>query len=165
MGDCQGESRSLAQRRSLFRFWTKLVHILAQKEALKQRTIQRFIVLKNRYQIFFGAHWCTHLLCSKYLAQSSTQRFTLGGLIPHACLTFQSGPFTPSNEPTVGEVLSQMTRKRTLILNPLFNMKTALFESQDRIFDFRFFLFQECDKCCRLVCFGWKFANPNALPV
>ena len=42
-----------------------LVHNLAQKEAIKQWAIQCLIVFNNRYQLFFGAHCGTKLLCSK----------------------------------------------------------------------------------------------------
>ena len=50
-----------------------LAHILAQKGAIKQWAIQCLIVLNNRYQLFFGAHLRTKLLCSKMFCAGSTE--------------------------------------------------------------------------------------------
>ena len=61
-----------------------LVHILVQKEDLKQWAIQCLIVLNNRYQLFFGAHWSTKLSCSKNAGKK--KKWSQNGLQKSPCL-------------------------------------------------------------------------------
>ena len=68
-------------------FWF-LVHVLVHKEALKQWVIQCLIVLSNRYQLLFGAHWHTKFLWSKIFGIEQHRP----GCIP--CKTYAKG--TPS---------------------------------------------------------------------
>ena len=56
----------------------RLVHSLAQKEALKQWAIQYLMIVFKQYnQLFFGAHWRKKIVVLQNIWSRAAQRFTL----------------------------------------------------------------------------------------